>query len=103
MARINISIPDYLLSEIDNYKKIKKVNRSQFLIDAAKKYFSEIDDEISQEKRIKAFKSLLKTRKEIQKYFYGKKIDVVGEIKKMREERMQILEDILAENKNGTK
>lgn len=103
MARINISVPDSFLSKIDNYKKIKKVNRSQFLIDAVSEYFSIIDEKMASEKRLRAMESLFKTRDEIKEYFQGKNIDVVEEIRNMREERMQRLAGISAENENGTK
>ena len=82
MARINISVPDSFLSKIDQYKKIRKVNRSQFLVNAATAYFSIIDDDEANEKRVRAMESLLKTREEISKYFKVKKIDVVGRNKK---------------------
>ncbi len=45
MAKVNISIPDSFLKEIDKYKEYKKVNRSQFIIDAARVYFDIIEDE----------------------------------------------------------
>ena len=101
MARINISIPDDFLSEIDHYKKIKKVNRSQFLADAAKEYFSIIEDRLASEKRIKAWERLFKTREEIKEFWPEEKIDVVKEIRKMREERMQRIESAVTEEKNG--
>jgi len=103
MARINISVPDSFLAKIDQYKKVRKVNRSQFLINAAAAYFSVIDDQEANEKRVRAMESLLRTREEISKYFKGKKIDVVEEIRKMREERMQTLEDTLNDKAHGTK
>ena len=103
MARINISVPDSFLSKIDQYKKIRNVNRSQFLVNAAAEYFSIIDGQEANEKRVRAMESLLKTREEISKYFKGKKIDVVEEIRKMREERMQTLEDTLNDKTYGTK
>ena len=103
MARINISVPDSFLSKIDQYKKIRKVNRSRFLVDAAAAYFLIIDDQEAKEKRVKAMESLFRTRAEISKYYHGKKIDVVEEIRKMREERMQILENTLTNKAHGTK
>ena len=103
MARINISVPDSFLSKIDQYKKIRKVNRSQFLISAAAAYFSIIDDQEAYERRVRGMESLLKTREEISGYFKGKNIDVVEEIRKMREERMQTLEDTLNDKTHGNK
>lgn len=102
MARINISVPDDVLSKVDHYKKIKKVNRSQFLADAAIEYFSIIDEKLDAEKRIKAWERLFKTREEIKKFWPKEKIDVVEEIRKMREERMQRIESTVAEEKNGS-
>ena len=102
MARINISVPDEFLSKVDRYKKFKNVNRSQFLIDAAKKYFNIIDDELNLQKRVKAMESLLKTREELKKYFKGKKIDVAEEIRKMREDRMLRIGEAIVEKKDGT-
>ncbi|MBM3708373.1 MAG: hypothetical protein FJW69_08585 [Actinobacteria bacterium] len=102
MARINISVPDEFLSKVDRYKRFKNVNRSQFLIDAAEEYFSIIDDELASEKRVKAMESLFKTREELKKYFKGKKIDVVEEIRKMREERMLRIGEAVVEKTDGT-
>jgi len=102
MARINISVPDEFLSKVDRYKKLKNVNRSQFLIDAAAGYFRIIDDELASEKRVKAMESLLRTREELKKYFKGKKIDVVEEIRKMREDRMLRIGEVLLEKTDGT-
>ena len=63
MSKINVSIPEDFLSEIDKYKKIKKVTRSQFLIDAASTYFNTIESEIAAERKKNAINKLRKTRK----------------------------------------
>ena len=58
---------------------------------------------MEQMKKSQGHGNVFKTREEISKYFKGKKIDVVGEIRKMREERMQTLEDTLTDKAHETK
>ena len=93
MTKINISIPEDFLEEIDRYKKIKNVTRSKFLMDAAKCYFSNIEASIATERKKDAVKSLKKTRQDIMTLIAGKKeIDVVDELRKMREKRGKEIE-----------
>lgn len=88
MTKINISIPDDFLKEIDKYKRIKKVTRSQFLVDAAKNYFNLIEDSIASKRKRDAIKSLKKTRKEIMELTADKgEIDVVKALRDMRNKR----------------
>lgn len=93
MSKINVSIPENFLSEIDKYKKIKKVTRSQFLIDAARIYFNTIESEIALERKKKAINKLKKTRQDIMKLVSGKHdIDVVGQLREIRRDREKEIE-----------
>lgn len=88
MSKINVSIPEDFLSEIDKYKKIKKVTRSQFLIDAASRYFNNIESEITAERKKNAINKLRKTRQDVIKLISGKpEIDIVEQLKEMRRNR----------------
>ena len=93
MVKINISIPENFLVEIDRYKKIKKVTRSQFIIDAAKSYFNTIESALAAERKKNAINRLKETRQEIMKLISTKEeIDVVEELRKMRSERGEEIE-----------
>lgn len=93
MVKINVSIPEDFLTEIDKYKKIKNITRSQFLIDAAKNYFDTIDTVLALERKKDAVSRLKNTRQEIMKLLpAGKKIDAVEELRKMRSERGKEIE-----------
>ncbi len=93
MSKINVSIPEDFLSEIDKYKKIKKVTRSQFLIDAAHRYFNAIESEIAVERKKNAINKLKKTRLDIMKLVSDKhEIDVVEQLREMRKNRENEIE-----------
>jgi len=92
MVKINVSIPDDFLAEIDRYKKIKKVTRSQFIIDAAKNYFNNIESLLAEQRKIDAINRLRKTRQEIMKITSAKEIDATEELRKMRSERSKEIE-----------
>ena len=93
MVKINVSIPEDFLTEIDRYKKIKNITRSQFIIDAARNYFNAIESVLALERKKDAIDRLKKTRQEIMKLIPVKKeIDVVEELRKMRLERGKEIE-----------
>jgi len=93
MVKINVSIPENFLTEIDRYKKIKNITRSQFIIDAAKNYFNTIESALAVERKKDAINRLKNTRQEIMKLISTKKeIDVVEELRKMRSERGKEIE-----------
>lgn len=92
MVKINVSVPEDFLAEIDRYKKIKKITRSQFIIDAAKNYFSAIESSLAAERKKDAIDRLKKTRQEIMKLASAKEIDVVEELRRMRSERSKEIE-----------
>ena len=94
MVKINVSIPEDFLTEIDRYKKIKNITRSQFIIDAARNYFNAIESVLALERKKDAIDRLKKTRQEIMKLIPVKKeIDVVEELRKMRSERGKEIEN----------
>ena len=93
MVKINVSIPEDFLTEIDKYKKIKNITRSQFIINAAKNYFDTIESALALERKKDAVSRLKNTRQEIMKLLpTEKKIDVVEELRKMRSERGKEIE-----------
>jgi len=93
MVKINVSIPEDFLTEIDRYKKIKNITRSQFIINAAKNYFNTIESTLAVERKKDAINRLKNTRQEIMKLISTKKeIDVVEELRKMRSERGKEIE-----------
>ncbi|HEY4662486.1 MAG TPA: hypothetical protein VIH07_02270 [Candidatus Humimicrobiaceae bacterium] len=93
MVKINVSIPEDFLTEIDKYKKIKNITRSQFIINAAKNYFDTIESALALERKKDAVSRLKNTRQEIMKLISTKKeIDVVEELRKMRTERGKEIE-----------
>jgi metal-responsive CopG/Arc/MetJ family transcriptional regulator len=93
MTKINVSIPEDFLSEINKYKKIKKITRSQFLIDAAGLYFKSIESELAGERKKKAIDKLKITRKDIQKLISNKdEINVVEELRDIRINREKEME-----------
>ena len=94
MVKINVSVPEDFLAEIDRYKKIKNITRSQFIIDAARNYFNAIESVLALERKKDAIDRLKKTRQEIMKLIPVKKeIDVVEELRKMRSERGKEIEN----------
>lgn len=100
MVKINVSIPEDFLIEIDKYKRIKNITRSQFIINAAKSYFNTIESELATERKKDAINRLRKTRREIMKLLSTKKeIDVVEELRKMRSERGREIEKRLLKNR----
>lgn len=93
MVKINVSIPEDFLTEIDKYKKIKNITRSQFLVDAARNYFNAIESALALERKKDAVSRLKNTRREIMKLLPTvKKIDIVEELRVMRSERGKVIE-----------
>lgn len=93
MVKINVSIPEDFLTEIDKYKKIKNITRSQFLINAARNYFDAIESTLALERKKEAVNRLKNTRREIMKLLpTGGKIDIVEELRVMRSERGKEIE-----------
>src|SRR4030065_1059657 len=93
MVKINVSISEDFLIEIDKYKKIKNITRSQFLVNAARNYFNAIESALALERKKDAVSRLKNTRREIMKLLpTGKKIDIVEELRVMRSERGKVIE-----------
>ena len=92
MVKINVSVPEDFLAEIDRYKKIKNITRSQFIMDAAKNYFNTIESSLAEERKLDAINRLRKTRQEIRKITSAKEMDVALELRKMRLERSKEIE-----------
>lgn len=93
MVKINVSVPEDFLAEIDRYKKIKSITRSQFIIDAAKNYFNTIESALAAERKKDAINRLKETRQEIMELISTEKeINVVEYLRKMRLEHGKEIE-----------
>ena len=84
MAKILLSIPDNILTKIDEYKNRKKIKRNQFFINAVDIYFKSLWEEEYVERKKKAVESMKKTSEEIMSLGI-KDWDPVAEIRKFRE------------------
>ena len=84
MAKILLSIPDSILTKIDEYKNRKKIKRNQFFISAVEIYFKYLWEEDYMERKKKAVESMKKTSEEIMSLGI-KDWDPVAEIRKFRD------------------
>jgi metal-responsive CopG/Arc/MetJ family transcriptional regulator len=84
MAKILLSIPDEILTKIDEYKDKKKIKRNRFFIDAVESYFQNLWEEEYFERKKRAVESIKKTSKEIMSLDI-KDWDPVAEIRKFRD------------------
>lgn len=84
MAKILLSIPDEMLTKIDEYKDKKRIKRNQFFIDAIENYFKSLWEEEYFERKKKAFESIKKTSEKIMSLGI-KDWDPVAEIRNIRE------------------
>ena len=84
MAKILLSIPDDILTKIDEYKNKKKIKRNQFFINAVENYFRSLWEEDYMDRKKKAVESIKKTSKEIMSLGI-KDWDPVAEIRKFRD------------------
>ncbi len=85
MVRINLSISEELLKEVDSYRCIVKENRSAFMAKALENYFNLIDREVLDKRRKKAIEEVRESRKKISGKLSG--WDPTSDIRKMRESR----------------
>jgi len=90
MAKILLSIPDEFLKKIDSYRENKKINRSQFLINAINYYFRILGEEEYFERKKKAFDRIKQISDEIMSLGI-KDWDPVAEIRKFRDTRAEEL------------
>lgn len=84
MAKILLSIPDNILTKIDEYKNRKKIKRNQFFVNAVEVYFESLLEEDYMERKKKAVESMKKTSEEIMNLGI-KDWDPVAEIRKFRD------------------
>jgi metal-responsive CopG/Arc/MetJ family transcriptional regulator len=85
MVRINLSITEELLREVDSYRYIIKENRSAFMAQALKNYFEIIDREVLDKRRKKAIDEIKNSRKVIAEKLSG--WDSTSDIRRLRESR----------------
>jgi metal-responsive CopG/Arc/MetJ family transcriptional regulator len=85
VVRINLSISEELLKEVDSYRYIVKENRSAFMAQALKNYFDVIDREVLDKKRKKAINDIKNSKRIISDKLTG--WDSTSDIRKLRESR----------------
>lgn len=85
MAKVNISIPDEILEELDNKRKEGKINRSEFLKRAAKTYLQVLEDEKAEEEKRTGIEKAIEIQDKIRNKIG--KWDAVEELRKLRESR----------------
>jgi len=87
MAVVNISIPEEILKKVDNYKKVINKNRSEFVAEAVKKYFEQIDHYIAFKKQKKSINNLMSLGEKLWREGVFDNVDAVRDIRKLRQER----------------
>ena len=85
MVRINISIDEKDLKELDRLSSLANLTRSGFIRKATELYKSELEKHKLEEKRKKELKEAIKIQEELSKLSEG--WDGVSEIRKWRESR----------------
>jgi metal-responsive CopG/Arc/MetJ family transcriptional regulator len=85
MAKVNISLPDEILEEVDNKRKEKKINRSEFLRRAATTYLHVLEDEKAEEEKKKGIEKAIELQDEIRSKIG--KWDAIETLRKFRESR----------------
>ena len=85
MVRINLSISEELLEEVDSYRYLIKENRSAFIAKALIGYFNVIDREVLDKKRKKAIDEIKDSRRKISDKLSG--WDSTSDIRKLRGSR----------------
>ncbi len=85
MARINISLPEEVISKLDGYTETVRVSRSGFILNALKSYFVEVERKILEDKKMDAYEGILKIREKAAPFFEG--WDSTAEIRKLRDNR----------------
>jgi metal-responsive CopG/Arc/MetJ family transcriptional regulator len=85
MVRINLSISEELLEEVDSYRYLVKENRSAFIAKALNNYFNFLDREVMDRKRKEAIDDIKDSRKKIADKLSG--WDSTSDIRKLRESR----------------
>jgi len=85
MVRINLSISEELLREVDSYRYMVKENRSAFMAQALKNYFDIIDREMLDKKKKEAIEEIKDSRKKIADRLSG--WDATRDIRTLRESR----------------
>jgi len=85
MVRINISIDEKDLKELDRLSSLTNLTRSGFIRRATELYRSELEKQKLEEKRKKELKEAIKIQEELSKL--SEDWDGVSEIRKWRESR----------------
>ena len=83
MSKINISISDEILDEIDNIRKQKGITRSEFLRKAFKTYLEVLAEEKREEDKRKGIEKAIQLQDEIRKAIG--KWDSTEDLRKWRE------------------
>ena len=64
MVKINVSLPDSVLKELDRAAKASRTSRSAFLVEAVKRYLEEKEKQWEMNRRRKAANSINRFREE---------------------------------------
>ena len=85
MTKINISIPQEVLNEIDKVSKEENLSRSELLRMAFKIYLEVLKEERREKKKQKRIEKAIQVQDEIRDEFGN--IDLIKELRKWRDER----------------
>lgn len=85
MSKVNISISNEILEEIDKIKKEKGITRSEFLRKAFKTYLEVLTEEKKKEKKRKGIEKAIQLQDEVREAIG--KWDSLEELRKWREAR----------------
>jgi len=85
MSKVNISISDEILDEIDKIRKEKGITRSEFLRKAFKTYLEVLTEEKKEENKRKGIEKAIQLQDEIRKAIG--KWDSTEDLRKWREAR----------------
>lgn len=85
MSKVNISVSDDILEEVDKIRKEKGMTRSEFLRRAFKTYLEVIAEEKKEERKRKGIEKAIQLQDEVRKVIG--KWDSTGELRKWREAR----------------
>lgn len=85
MAKINISIPQEILDEIDRVSREEKKTRSELLRMAFRIYLDALNEDRREKEKQKSIEKAMQTQDEIRDEIGN--IDLIQELRKWRDER----------------
>ena len=85
MTKVNISIPQDILEEIDSLSEEEKMTRSELLRTAFKTYREFLSEKKKEKKKQESIEKAIQIQDEIRSYIGD--IDLIQELRKWRDER----------------